>query len=167
MVKKFLVSSIVALGIAHAGSLYSGFSIVPQAQYKFDNSTLKTKPLLGFNFGFVKDYKSGVIVGGKIETVYGKIKDSSDWTGSFDIDGHLGYRFYPSFNMPLDTYGIIGYRHSKIGDTGANGIGFGIGIALRKGWFRPVIEYTYFKMKVNSADFDDKRFTIGIDAAQF
>jgi len=165
--KKLLFSSLLALGIAHAGSLYSGFSIVPQAQYKFDDVTLKTKPLLGVNFGFVKDYKSGVIVGGKVEAVYGKMKDSSDWTGSFDIDGHLGYRFYPVSNIPLDTYGILGYRHSKIGDTGANGIGYGIGISTLIGAFKPMFEYTIFKMKANGADFDDKRLTIGIDAAKF
>ena len=165
--KKIFLSVLITLGILNASStnIYSGLVIVPQAKYKFDNDTLKTELLLGFNVGMMKQFENNTIIGGDIETVFGKMKDSNDKTGSIDIKLNGGYRF--NTNYPTDVYAIIGYRHSEIGDTGANGFGYGAGIAINISLFRPTIEYTHFSMKANGDNFDDDRISFQLNFNRF
>jgi len=167
MLKKLLVSGIAFFTLASATSIngYRGLVIVPQAKYKFDNDTLKTELLLGFNVGMMKQFENNAIIGGDFEVVFGKMKDSNDKTGSVDIKLNGGYRF--NTNYPTDIYAIVGYRHSEIGDTGANGFGYGVGIATNISWFRPTIEYTHFSMKANGNDFDDDRVDIQLNFISF
>ena len=113
----------------------------------------------------MKKFENNMLFGAGVEAVYGKMKDSSDWTGSFDLRLNGGYRF--DITYPIDTYAIIGYRHSKIGDTGANGFGYGAGIAVNISWFRPTIEYTHFSMKADGSDFDDDRLTLNLNFIRF
>ena len=167
--KKFLLSSMAALGIAHA-TIFGGLSIVPQADYKVGGNTYKTNTLFGFNAGFMRTvFQSNFIIGGKLEGTFGKMKDNDDSTSSASILADAGYRINTEY--PIDIYGIVGYRFSRIGDDAgylnAHGAGFGAGIATYIGYFRPAIEYTHFNMSGDGVDFDDDRVTFDLDLISF
>jgi hypothetical protein len=168
MIKK-LLSGVLAFGLAYAGSgnFFFGIPVVPQAKYKFDDgSEIKTKTMLGVDMGIIYKFDNNIIVGVNMETVLGKTKDDySVWTGSVTPMLDVGYRFDTA--IPVDVYGIVGYRWAHIDENDANGFGYGAGIAANISWFRPTIEYTHFNMSVNGYDYDDDRVTFQLNYLQW
>jgi hypothetical protein len=167
--KKMLVLTLLFFGssvFASGGvNIYSGFSYLPGAEYRFaDSSTVSTGTLFGTNLGLMKIFGNNFIIGASIEGVLGKIKDKynwADWTDSITLEADGGYRF--GFQMPVDVYAILGYRWAKLNTAHSTGPGYGAGIAVNIESLRPVIEYTFFKMNVDGLKYDDSRITFDLD----
>jgi hypothetical protein len=160
MFKKLLLTGIVAVGLAYAGSgnIYYGLTTVPQASYKFDNGTITTKPMLGMDTGIIYKFDNNIIINGNVEAVLGKTKDNNLNTGSITPMFDIGYRF--NTTVPIDLYAITGYRWEQIDSNNATGFGYGIGAAINLSYFRPTIEYTHFSMDLSGNNYDDNRVTL-------